>query len=202
MSIKETFQKARETVKSRATLVSEDESYEEKQGSEMATIMVSDSTRGINLSNRQYENASEQKDAIQVEEAVFESKAEESILFENNQADFTKRHLLMKKVLRSGKVILSESDDDEETHFDFIEESHNKMRTQIVHLSKENQKLYRKNIVLMSYIQENGNLAANQSDIQTNKQTLAQRCSIKYNRELRKRINSKITRRIQVVLKS
>ena len=55
-------------------------------------------------------------------------------------------------MVRSGKVMLSDSDDDEETHYDFIEESHNKMRTQIVHLSKENKKLQRKNVILMSYI--------------------------------------------------
>ena len=53
-----------------------------------------------------------------------ESEIEE---IEKNE-NFTKRHLLAKKVLKSGKVILSDSED-EETHYDFIEESHNKMRT-------------------------------------------------------------------------
>ena len=71
MSIKETFKKARETVKGRGTLLSEDEESlreeEREDGSEMATIMVSDSRRGLSSSRRvfqAFEEEEEQEDAI------------------------------------------------------------------------------------------------------------------------------------------
>ena len=214
MSIKETFKKARETVKGRSTLLSQEEEYwsqeqeEKEDGSEMATIMVSDFQRGNYMQEEEEEHEGDFKNSysdLQEEKGAISIEEKEEEIEETEEAEdlkYTKRHLLANRVLRSGKVVLSDTDsDNEEMHYDFIEDNHNKMRSQIVHLSEENKKLQRKNVILMSYIQENGP-SVTQSIGNEKRINLAQRCSQKYNGELRRRINSKITKRIKMVLNS